>query len=226
MPVTLCPSARIIFMKITHFFTKHYINIISALIVISVIVFGCFVFNLFIHGVWALPFDQHSVATVKTTNQDTGEEKYYTIYANGNCAEIQNPQTSELVSRKSNEIQFFDKKFSTVDLVSFDYTVNEPSPIRHFHYYDAEGNRYDEFPTVSDPDLLAIEKEFFEAVEALHKMDIRIFRDGNTIYISAFSNSGFVNPTRVLYRYTLSSKKLDYIGQLSDKEITDWIYLK
>lgn len=213
-------------MKITHFLSKHYINIVSALIVISVIVFSCFAFNLFTRGVWALPFDQHPVAIVKTTNQDTDEEKYYTIYANGSHAEIHGPQIPELASRKSNEIQFFDKKFSTVDLVSFDYTMNEPSPIRHFHYYDTEGNRYDEFPAVSDPDLLAIEKEFFEKVYNLHDMNTRVFRDGKTLYVSTLCDCGFGRSARLLFRYDLSNQKLYRIGQLSDKEATDWIYLK
>ena len=213
-------------MKIINFLQKHYVNIISALVVLSVAIFACLVFNLFARGIWALPFDRRPVAIVKTTHQDTKEEKYYTLYANGDSDELREPKIAELASRDSNEIQFFSKKFSTVDIVSFNYTVDEVNSTRQFHYYDADGNHYGEFPTVSDPDLLAIEKDFFTAIEDLHKMDIHIFRDGNTLYISTFCDCGFGSSARVLYRYDLSNRKIYRIGQLDEKETTDWMYLK
>lgn len=213
-------------MKIIHFLRKHYVNIISAFIILSVVIFGCLVFNLFIRGVWALPFDRHPVAIAKTTHQDTEEEKYYIFYTNGDSDELRGPQISELASRESNEIQFFNKKFSTVDVTSFNYTVDESNSTRHFHYYDVDGNQYDEFPAVSDPDLLAIQKDFFGKLYDLHKINSRIFRDGSTLYVSAFCDCGFGSSARVLYRYDMSSQKLYRIGQLNEKETTDWIYLK
>lgn len=211
-------------MQITHFLSKHKINIISALVVIAVIIYGCFVFNLFTRGIWALPFDRHPIAVVKTTHQDTGEEKYYTIHANGDHTEIRGPEISELASRGSNEVFFFDHKFSAVKIVSLNYTYEEPSPIRHFHYYDADGNQYDEFPAVSDPTLLAIEKDFLDQLYDLHKLNSRIFRDGDNFYVSALCDCGFGSSARILYRYNPSNHKLDRIGQLKTEEVTDWMY--
>lgn len=195
---------------------------LKPLIAIAIFILGCFTFNLFTRGVWALPFAGQPIATVKTTNREISEEKYYTLYSNGDKVELSNVPDEV---RESNEIHCWGHNFTTADIRSAAYTTDENSQ-RHVQYTDAEANKYDKIPVTPDPVLLDIADDFFSKTQELHAVNSRFFRDGDTIFVVILRDCGFGRSARKFYAYDIPSRRLRYLNSLPTNEEADWVYTK
>lgn len=102
-----------------HFIQKHHKKIVIIAPIAILIVCGCLFYDNLVQAAWTLPFVYKPVAITKTTSRDTGEIKYYTIYANGKRSEFDAHELDEYTDRdnrfvlpKNTSLNDFDEELS------------------------------------------------------------------------------------------------------------------
>lgn len=198
-------------------------NAVSKWIVLSFFAFflsilDIFVFTFIRHNFWAPPFTHQPIAIVKVTDHISSDTTYYALYSNNKTETLDKTVISQLTEYTQNPLYSFHQKFTTVDIVAERY---HPYKV----YIDQNQNEYQQIPYSNDPQLSAIESDFFNKIEQLDNDSYRLFQDQDIIYIAGVNDCGFGQSIIKFYGYQIPNHHLYYIGSLPNNggEVV-WIY--